>query len=35
MIQINGEKNVKKFMDRIGFSNPRHTKKLDYLALRK
>ncbi|MBS3081983.1 hypothetical protein J4416_03580 [Candidatus Pacearchaeota archaeon] len=30
-IQINGEKNVKSFINQIGFSNRRHTKKLDYL----
>ena len=30
-VQINGEKNVKLFLKNIGFSNPRHTKKLAYL----
>lgn len=30
-IQINGEKNVKIFMNNIGLSNLRHTKKLEYL----
>ena|SRR3989344_3992016 len=31
-IQINGEINVKKFMDFIGFSNPRHSSKLNILT---
>jgi hypothetical protein len=30
-IQINGEKNVKKFIKNIGFSNSRHLSKLSYL----
>lgn len=30
-IQINGENNVKLFIDKIGFSNPRHTRKIAYL----
>ena len=30
-IQINGEKNVKLFIKKIGFSNPRQLKKLEYL----
>ncbi len=30
-IQINGEKNVRIFMKYIGFSNPRHSQKLDFL----
>ena len=32
MIQINGEKNVKKFISEIGFSNSRHLKKVRYLV---
>lgn len=32
-IQINGEKNVKIFLKEIGFSNPRHTKKLVHLTI--
>ncbi|MEK6856259.1 MAG: LAGLIDADG family homing endonuclease [Nanoarchaeota archaeon] len=31
IIQINGEKNVKKFLLEIGFSNPRHLNKVAYL----
>lgn len=31
VIQINGENNVKRFIDKIGFSNPRHLKKIRYL----
>lgn len=31
MIQINGERNVKKFLLKIGFSNNRHLNKLKYL----
>lgn len=30
-IQINGEENVKRFVRTIGFSNPRHKKKVSYL----
>ncbi|MEK6840601.1 MAG: LAGLIDADG family homing endonuclease [Nanoarchaeota archaeon] len=30
-IQINGEKNVKLFLKRVGFSNPRHLKKVRHL----
>lgn len=30
-IQINGEKNVRLFLKNIGFSNPRHLKKIRYL----
>lgn len=30
-IQINGEKNVKLFINEIGFSNPRHLSKISYL----
>jgi len=31
MIQINGERNVKLFLSKIGFSSPRHLKKVSYL----
>jgi intein/homing endonuclease len=32
VIQINGENNVKLFIDNIGFSNPRHLNKVKYLV---
>lgn len=32
-IQINGPRNVKKFVDSIGFANPRHTTKLKALSI--
>ena len=32
IIQINGEKNVKSFLNKIGFSNPRHLVKIKYLV---
>ena len=31
IIQINGEKNVRMFLNKIGFSNKRHLKKIGYL----
>lgn len=30
-IQINGDRNVKRFLSEVGFSNPRHLSKLRYL----